>query len=96
MTDIAFKSAAALAADIKMRKIGSTDLLEHYWSRVERFNQAINAVVVDDMSRARAKAREADAATARGELWGPLHGVPMTIKESFDVAGTPTTWAFPP
>ena len=95
MTDIAFKSAAALAADIKMRKIGSTDLLEHYWSRVERFNQAINAVVVDDMSRARAKAREADAATARGELWGPLHGVPMTIKELFDVAGTPTTWGIP-
>ena len=95
MTDISFTSATALAADINTRKIGCSDLLEHFWSRVERFNPAINAVVVDDINRARAKAREADIAIARGELWGPLHGVPMTVKESFDVTGTPTTWGIP-
>ena len=93
--DISFKSATALAADVKTRKIGCSELLEHFWSRVERFNQPINAVVVDDMSRARAKAREADAAMARGEPSGPLHGVPITVKELFDLAGTPTTWGVP-
>jgi amidase len=41
------------------------------------------------------RAREADTALARGAVWGPLHGVPMTIKESFNVAGTPTTWGVP-
>lgn len=95
MTDISFKSATALAADVKTKKIGCSDLLEHFWSRVERFNLAINAVVVEDMNRARAKAREADIAIARSASWGPLHGVPITVKESFDVAGTPTTWGIP-
>jgi amidase len=55
----------------------------------------LNAIVFADMDRARARAREADAALARGEIWGPLHGVPMTIKESYDVAGMPTTWGLP-
>jgi amidase len=95
MTDISFKSATALAADIATRKIGCSDLLEHFWSRVKRFNPEINAVVVDDMDRAREKAHGADRAIARGESWGPLHGVPMTVKESFDLAGTPTTWGLP-
>ncbi len=48
------------------------------------------------MSQARERARAADAALAKGEVWGPLHGVPMTVKESFKVAGLPTTWGNPP
>jgi amidase len=50
---------------------------------------------VDDRNRARAAADAADAALARGEATGPLHGVPMTVKESYDLAGTPTTWGIP-
>jgi amidase len=95
MTNISFKSASALAADIKAKKIGCREALEHFWSRVERFNPQINAIVVSDIDRARARARDADAAIARGEFWGPLHGVPMTVKESFDVVGMPTTWGMP-
>lgn len=95
MTNISFKSASALAADIKAKKIGCREALEHFWSRVERFNPQINAIVVSDIDRARARARHADAAIAPGEFWGPLHGVPMTVKEPFDVVGMPTTWGMP-
>jgi amidase len=93
MSDIAFKSAVELAQLIKRRDIGCVELLEHYLDRVQRYNPSLNAIVVLDAARARAQ--EADAALARGEDWGPLHGVPMTCKESFDVAGLPTTFGIP-
>src|SRR6516165_3119454 len=95
MTEVAFRSAAALAAAIHTREIGSRELLEHYLARVDRHNAALNAIIVTDLERARRRADEADAALARGENWGPLHGLPMTIKESFDVVGMPTTWGLP-
>ena len=89
MTDLAFRSATALAAAIRAREIGSRELLEHYLKRVERHNPALNAIIVSDLRRARQRADEADAALARGESWGPLHGLPMTVKESFDVDRAP-------
>ena len=92
MTELAFRSATALAAAIRAREIGSRELLEHYLKRVERHNPALNAIIVSDLRRARQRADEADAALARGESWGSLHGLPMTVKESFDVIGLPTTW----
>ena len=92
MSDIAFKSAVELAQMIKNRDIGCVELLEHYLARVEQYNPALNAIVVMDAERARDRAREADAALARGEDWGPLHGVPMTCKESYNVEGLPTTF----
>jgi len=64
------------------------------WS-AEKYDGALNAVVVRDFDRARTRARAADRALARRQLWGPLHGVPMTIKESYDVVGLPTTWGVP-
>jgi amidase len=95
MTDISFKSASALAADIKAMKIGCREALDYFWSRVERFNPQINAIVVSDIDRARARASDADAAIARGEVWAPLYGVPTTVKASFDIIGLPTTWGLP-
>ncbi|PON19764.1 amidase [Candidatus Entotheonella serta] len=91
MSDIAFKSAVELAQMIKKRDIGCLELLEHYLARVEQYNPALNAVIVMDEARAKSRAQEADEALARGEDWGPLHGVPMTCKESYDVEGLPTT-----
>ena len=91
----AFQSAATLAADLRERRIGCLELLNYFIARVERFNPGLNAIVVFDFDRARVRAREADAALARGEVWGPLHGVPMTIKDSYDVEGLPTTWGVP-
>lgn len=95
MSDIVFQSAAELARRIAAGELTSESLLNTYLERVDRFNPDLNAVVVDVREQALAQAREADAATARGESWGPLHGVPMTIKESYNLAGTPTTWGNP-
>src|SRR6185312_15405521 len=80
---------------IRAKRIGCRELLELYLGRIERYNPALNAVIVTDIPGARQRADAADAALARGESWGPLHGVPMTVKESFNVAGLPTTWGIP-
>lgn len=91
MSELAFKTATELAAMIQAKEIGAEELLDHYLDRVERYNPSLNAIIVLDAERARERARAADVALARGEFWGPLHGVPMTIKESYNVAGLPTT-----
>jgi amidase len=95
MDALAFASATRLAADIRDRRIGCLELLDHYLARAERYNPGLNAIVAWQIDKARERARLADAALARGEAWGPLHGVPMTVKESFEVAGLPTTWGNP-
>ena len=95
MTALHFKSAEALAESIRTKKIGCLELLDHFLARVDAFNPKLNAIVWLDRDRARERAKAADAALAKGELWGALHGVPMTIKESYQVAGSPTTWGLP-
>ena len=95
MLDYPFRSARQLARDIRRKKVGALELLELYLARVERHNPRLNAIVVTDLAGARKRARAADRALARGEVWGALHGVPMTIKESYDVVGMPTTWGLP-
>ncbi len=86
--DPTFLSAVKLAAMTRSREIGCLELLDHYIARVARLDGAINAVVVKDFDRARDRARTLDRASDRS---APLFGVPMTVKESFDVAGLPTT-----
>lgn len=94
MPDIPFSPARQLASMIRTKKIGALELLNLYLQRVERYSD-INAIIFVDVDAARKRARQADRALARGNLWGPLHGVPMTIKESFDIVGMPTTWGVP-
>ncbi|MCW5893063.1 MAG: amidase [bacterium] len=91
-----FQSALTLARALRARTLSSRELLEHFIARVERFNPALNAVVTLDLDRARKAADRADVALARGEVTGPFHGVPMTIKDTFEVAGVRTTAGFPP
>jgi amidase len=93
--DITYLPAHELARRLRRRELGALELLEHYLARVQRLNPRINAIAVLDAERARERAREADAALDRGVSWGPLHGVPMTVKESFNVAGLPTTYGYP-
>ena len=95
MTELAFRSASDLAASIKARDISCVELLNLYLDRVDRINADLNAIIVQIRDAAMARAEEADRALAKGEDWGPLHGVPMTTKESYDIAGTPTTWGVP-
>ena len=94
MLDMPFRSARELAAEIKRKSISASELLELFLKRVEVFNPKLNAIVAT-LPEARERAKAADEALARGEDWGPLHGVPMTVKESFDVVGLPTTWGVP-
>ena len=94
MSDITFLPAHELARRIRRRELGAAELLEHFLARITRLDPTVNAVPVLDTGRARERARAADAALARGESWGPLHGLPMTVKESFNLAGLPTTWGF--
>ena len=91
----AYSSAVELAAAIKSKEVSSVELTDMYIDRVEKYDDKINAVVVHDFERGRAAAQAADAALAKGEDLGPLHGVPMTIKEAYDIEGLPTTWGVP-
>jgi len=92
MGSLCFESALHIAAQLRRRELSAVECLEYFRARVERLNPALNAIVVLDWERAHEAARLADQALAKGQPVGPLHGVPMTIKESYDVAGLPTTW----
>jgi amidase len=95
MDDIAFWPAKQIAAAIRRRKLGALELLDHYLQRLARFNGKVNAIVGANLVAARQRARAADRALARGKVWGPLHGVPMTVKEAFAGVDLPTTWGSP-
>ncbi|WP_245266445.1 amidase [Bradyrhizobium sp. WSM1743] len=92
--DLAYANVSQLRALLDARKISATELVEHAIGRIEVLDPRVNAVVVRDFERARAAARDADAALTRGER-RPLLGIPMTVKESFNVGGLPTTWGLP-
>src|SRR3974390_1415489 len=95
MDKLHFKSAVEIARLIRERKVRAIEALEHFLARVEKYNPKLNAVIWLDVERARERANAADAALAQGEVWGPLHGVPMTIKENYNVTGSPTPWGDP-
>ena len=90
----AYRTAGELATELVNRKISARELLDAAIARIETLDPKINAVVVRDFDRARAAADAADAALARGER-RPLLGLPMTVKEQFNIAGLPTTWSNP-
>jgi amidase len=93
-SDWSFKTAITLSGALAARKVSAVELAQDAISRIERHDGKINAICVRDFERGLAAARAADAALARGET-RPLLGIPLTIKESFNVAGLPTTWGFP-
>lgn len=95
MSDLAFASATELAAKIQAKDISAVELLNHYLSRVDEHNGELNAIVVETREQALADAQRADDDLAKGISQGPLHGVPMTVKESFHLAGTASTWGNP-
>ena len=90
-----FKSATELSAALAAKKVSAVELAQDAIGRIERHDGKINAICVRDFARGLEAARAADAARARGET-GALLGIPLTVKESYNVAGLPTTWGFPP
>ncbi|WP_433303541.1 amidase [Actinoplanes sp. CA-030573] len=89
------ETASRLAARLRRREIAARELLEEYLSRIDRDGPRLNAVVTVDAERARQEAAAADEAAARGEILGPLHGLPITIKDSIETASMRTTCGVP-
>ena len=95
MTQLPFRSAAELAAAVRAKEVSSTELVECYLNRVEALNSGLGAVVTLDAERARREAAEADRRLARGAEVGPLHGLPVTVKDCLETAGMRTTCGAP-
>ncbi len=95
MSELGTRSARDLAAMIRRKEISSRELLDYFLGAVAEKNEALNAVVTLDEGRAREAAADADEAIARGDALGPLHGLPMTIKDTFETAGLRTTAGAP-
>jgi amidase len=91
MTIDATASATELAAAIRRKQISSRELLDLFVERLDRLDDKVNAVITRDIDRAREAAKSADDATARGDFAGPLHGLPVTIKDAIATAGIRST-----
>lgn len=89
--DLGLSSATELAAEVAAGRLSSRELLTHYLERVERLNPAVNAVITLDVEAATAAAAAADAAFAAGGPTGPLHGLPLTVKDAIATRGMRST-----
>ncbi|MGF1602544.1 MAG: amidase [Thermosynechococcaceae cyanobacterium] len=96
MPALVFRSACDLAAMICDRTLSSTELLNAYLAQIEKYNPRLHAICTLDEENARTRAKQADAALAKGENWGPLHGIPITLKDIFETAGLKTTAGYIP
>ncbi len=96
MSNLVFTTAQELATRISHRQVSATEVLEAHLAQIALHNPPLNAIVTLDEKRAQMRAEEADLALAQGEVWGPLHGVPITIKDALETAGLRTTGGFPP
>ena len=95
MNEITLAPATELAQQVKRKKISAVELLELHLQRYRQHNPIINAVIFTQIDHAYEQAQAADKALALGKKTGPLHGVPMTIKDSYDWVGSPSTWGIP-
>jgi amidase len=95
MSEVTFGSATAAAEMVSRKEISSRELTQFMLERIDTVNPALNAVVEIRREEALVDASAADDAVARGDELGPLHGLPMTVKESFNVSGMHTTWGNP-
>src|SRR5258708_5729082 len=90
-----FATALDASPAVKARRISSVELTELAFRRIGAYNPKINAVILQFRDQSLARAREADRALAKKEWWGPFHGVPITVKESYGMEGVPTTAGVP-
>jgi len=94
MIDLAYATVGALSEALGRRKVSAVELTDAAIARIEKYDGAINAVVVRDFERARDAAKRADSDRDK-DVAKPLLGIPMTVKEANNVAGLKTTWGFP-
>lgn len=96
MSDLVFKSAVELAQMIRDRQLSAVEVLDAHLAQITKHNSKLNAICTLDEENARIRAKQADEALAKGENWGALHGVPVTIKDIFETAGLRTTAGYIP
>jgi amidase len=87
-----FATAQGSAEAIRLKQISASELLNATFQRIDLYNPKLNAIILEFREKATARARQADEALAKGKAWGPLHGVPVTIKEAFAYEDSPSTW----
>ena len=95
-SELNFAPAVTVARAIRAGDVSSVEVTTRMLERIKQFNPGLNAIVTLTADAALARARAADEALARGESWGPFHGVPCTIKDTFETAGVRTTAGAPP
>src|SRR5581483_396831 len=95
MASLGFATVKQCSQAICQRDVSSVEVVKVLLDRITRFNPRLNAIVTLDGENALARAEEADAALSRGNSWGPLHGIPITIKDSLTTAGLRTTSGHP-
>ncbi len=93
--ELTWLGAVELAGLIRTKQVSSSEAVEARLARIEELNPKLNSVAIPLFDQARREASLADAAVKRGDDLGPLHGVPITVKEQFQVAGQPSTWGLP-
>jgi amidase len=91
----AWLPATEQLAAMDAKEVSSAELVDLYVSRIDEYNAPLNAIVTIDADTARRAATEADAARARGDALGPLHGLPITVKDSYETAGMRTVCGRP-
>jgi len=91
MSDLVFASACKLAQMIRDRQVSAVEVLDAHLAQIAKHNSKLNAICTLDEDKARIKANQADEALLRGENWGALHGVPITVKDLFETSGLRTT-----
>ena len=96
MSDLVFYPAYQLAQLIRDRRVSAVEVLEAHLAQIARHNTILNAICTLDEENARLRAQQADAAIAQEECWGPLHGVPITIKDFYETQGLRTTAGYAP
>ena len=92
MNELYYQSATSLARKIYRKQISAVEVVQAHLNRIAAVNDKLNAVVQLVPERALAEAKQADEALAQGKPVGPLHGVPVTIKDSLDTVGIISTW----
>ena len=94
--NILFMSATEIAAKIRKKEVTSYEVVTAYFEQIDKYNQTYNAVVTLDKTEALKRAKEADIALSKGEIWGKLHGLPITIKDNYKTKGLRTTSGYKP
>jgi len=95
LSDLTFVSAIEASRAIRKGEVSSLELTKYMLDRIEKYNPTINAVITILKDEALNRVRAADKALAEGELWGPLHGVPCSVKDTFEIANVLTTAGIP-